>query len=163
MSSMAKQKQVAQGGFWSELFHVGLYKPNQGRVVRQVTFVAIAVLVCLAVYELQKMRFFSEMFSGSRYVFMLVFGVIGFWFAYRVVNYTKFADFLIAVEAEMNKVSWPTKQELWSASCVVIFVIFAMAALLWIFDIIWTIIFQLLGIRYSSVDLWSWLTQFWGG
>ncbi len=163
MSSMAKQKQTPQGGFWSELFQFGLYKPNQGRVVRQVTSVAIAVLVCLAVYELQRMRLFSEMFDGSRYVFILTFGIVGFWFAYRVVNYTRFADFLIAVEAEMNKVSWPTKQELRRASCVVIFVIFSMAALLWIFDIIWTIVFQVLGIRYSSVNLWTWMTQWWRG
>ena len=161
MSSMAKQKQAAHGGFWSELFQFGLYKPNQGRVVRQLTFVAIAVLACLAVFELQRMRLFSEMFSGSRFVFILVFGVIGFWFAYRVVNFTKFADFMIAVEAEMNKVSWPTKHQLWRASCVVIFVIFAMALLLWVFDIIWTVVFQVLGIRYSSVDLWTWLTQWW--
>ena len=160
MSSMAKQKQAEQqGGFWSELFQFGLYKPNQGRIVRQLTFLGIAVLACLAVYELQRMRLFSELFTGSRYVFILLFGVIGFWFAYRVVNYTKFADFLIAVEAEMNKVSWPTKQELWGASLVVMFVIFAMAAALWVFDIIWTIVFQLIGIRYSDGDLWGWLTQ----
>ena len=31
-----------------------------------------------------------------------------------------FADFLIAVEAEMNKVSWPTRTELFRGSMVVI-------------------------------------------
>ena len=59
---------------------------------------------------------------------MLALGAVGIWFGYRIVNYSVFADFLIAVEAEMNKVSWPTRRELWNASVVVMFVIFAMAA-----------------------------------
>ena len=32
----------------------------------------------------------------------------GLWASYRLVNVPAVADFLIAVEAEMNKVSWPT-------------------------------------------------------
>src|SRR5205823_12945818 len=31
------------------------------------------------------------------------------WFAWRVVNQPVFADFLIATEAELNKVSWTTR------------------------------------------------------
>lgn len=152
MSSMAKQKPepVARNGFWNELFRVGVYKPNQGRVVRQLTFLAIAILAGLAAVELHRLRMFDVMFSGSRYVFLLIFGVLALWFSYRIVNYTRFADFLIAVEAEMNKVSWPTKQELWNASLVVIFVIFAMAGLLFLFDLVWTFLFQMIGIRYSG-------------
>ena len=150
MSSMAKQKQVRQGGFWSELFRLGLYKPNQGRVVRQVTFVAIVVLMCLAAFEFDKVSFLRELFVGSKYLIPFLIGVVGLWFGYRVVNYTRFADFLIAVEAEMNKVSWPGKTELWSASCVVIFVIFAMALALFAFDVIWTKIFEVIGIRYTG-------------
>lgn len=148
MSTLAKQNDTNTGGFWSEFFRVGLYKPNQGRIVRQVTFLAIAILACLAAWQFQQVRFVATMFPGASYVWGAVVGGIGIWFAYRVVNYSKFADFLIAVEAEMNKVSWPTKQELWRASCVVIFVIFAMALSLFLFDIIWTKVFQVIGIRY---------------
>jgi len=147
---MAKQNPdgSARSGFWWELFQFAMYKPHQGRIVRQLTFLAVAILGCLAAWEMHSVRFLSELFSGSRYAFLILFVVIGIWFAYRIVNYSRFADFLIAVEAEMNKVSWPTKSELWKASLVVIFVIFFMAALLWAFDIIWTLIFQLVGIRY---------------
>ena len=148
MSSVAKSD--SQGNFWSELFRFGVYKPNQGRVVRQLSFLAIAILAILASVELNRLPLFSQAFTGSRYVLLLVFGVVGLWFAYRIVNFSKFADFLIAVEAEMNKVSWPTKTELWNASMVVIFVIFAMAGLLYLFDIIWTLLFQFVGIRYSG-------------
>lgn len=149
MSSMAKGEKASSGGsFMSELFQFGLYKPTQGRVVRQLTFVAIALLGCLAAYQFHRIRVLSELFDGARFMFLVLFGVIGVWLAYRIVNYSRFADFLIAVEAEMNKVTWPTKDELWKASLVVIFVIFAMAGFLYLFDIIWTFVFQRIGIRY---------------
>ena len=120
MSSMAKQKPKAsqEGGssFWSELFRFWVYKPNQGRIVRQVTFLAIAVVALLAGYEMFRTGWFTGFFQGSKYFTLILFSIVGVWVAYRVVNYTAFADFLIAVEAEMNKVSWPTKTELWNAS-----------------------------------------------
>jgi preprotein translocase subunit SecE len=81
---------------------------------------------------------------------MLALAGVMIWFAYRVVNYSVFADFLIAVEAEMNKVSWPTRRELWNASMVVMFVIFSMAAFLFLFDAVWTVVFEAIGIRYSE-------------
>ena len=149
---MAKQKQKVaaetSGSFWSELFRVGLYKPNQGRVVRQVTFLAIALVALLAGYEMYRTGWFSGYFQGSKYFSLIAFSAIGIWFAYRVVNYSVFADFLVAVEAEMNKVSWPARTELWNASLVVMFVIFAMAGLLYLFDIVWSALFQLINIRY---------------
>ena len=55
---------------------------------------------------------------------------LGLWASYRVVNLPAFADFLIAVEAEMNKVSWPTRPELFRASMVVLILIFALAFIL---------------------------------
>ena len=152
MSSMAKQKQKSasegSAGFWSELFRIGLYKPNQGRVVRQLTFLAIAVMALLAGYEMYRTGWFTGLFQGSKYFSLIAFSAIGIWVAYRAVNYAAFADFLIAVEAEMNKVSWPAKNELWNASVVVMFVIFFMAGLLWVFDVIWSALFQLINIRY---------------
>ena len=66
----------------------------------------------------------------------LVVLVVGWWASFRIVNLPKFADFLISVEAEMNKVSWPDRGELWRASMVVIMVIFFLAALLYSYDII---------------------------
>ena len=71
---------------------------------------------------------------------------VGLWVSYRVVNYAKFADFLIAVEAEMNKVSWPSRRELVRSSIVVIVVIFLMVIVLTSFDILWRWLFQLIGV-----------------
>jgi preprotein translocase subunit SecE len=70
----------------------------------------------------------------------LAFG--GWWISYRIVNYPAFADFLIAVEAEMAKVSWPARTELTRAATVVIIVIFVMAAILYCYDIIWQVFFK---------------------
>ncbi len=47
-----------------------------------------------------------------------------------------FADFLISVEGEMNKVSWPSRAELFRASLVVILVIFFLAAVLFCYDLL---------------------------
>jgi preprotein translocase subunit SecE len=70
----------------------------------------------------------------------------GLWFGYRVVNWPRFADFLIAVEAEMNKVTWPGKDELIRASIVVMFTIFFLAVSLFAFDIIWLQFFSFIGV-----------------
>ncbi|MFT5299336.1 MAG: preprotein translocase subunit SecE [Mariniblastus sp.] len=150
MSSMAKQKQEsARGGLVSELFQFGLYKPNQGRVVRQVTFLTIALLGCLVAWEIKRSPMLASL-GASGYLVMVALAAVIVWFSFRVVQYSVFADFLIAVEAEMNKVSWPTRRELWNASLVVMFVIFAMAAALFLFDAVWTWVFEAIGIRYSE-------------
>jgi preprotein translocase subunit SecE len=70
----------------------------------------------------------------------------GVWFGYRVVNWPRFADFLIAVEAEMNKVTWPGKDELIRASIVVMFTIFFLAIALFAFDIVWQQFFSFIGV-----------------
>lgn len=178
MSSMANQKQtVSQGSFWPELLRFGLYKPNQGRIVRQVTFFAMVILSALVAYELYAGGWLNFLNSKStttdgltttglpyaKYGAALLFAGICTWISYRVVNFPKFADFLIAVEAEMNKVSWPTKDQLYRSSAVVIFVIFAMAASLFLFDIIWTIAFETIGIRYSDENsMLSGIIEFFG-
>jgi len=152
MSSVAKQKQdQARGGLVSELFQFGLYKPNQGRVVRQVTFLSIALLGCLVAWEVKRSALVSGLGFGG-YLVMFALAAVMVWFAFRVVNYSVFADFLIAVEAEMNKVSWPTRKELWNASLVVMFVIFSMAFFLFLFDAVWTVVFEAIGIRYSDSE-----------
>ena len=68
------------------------------------------------------------------------------WVTYRLVNVPSFADFLIAVEAEMNKVSWPTRQELFRGSAVVLITIILLATVLFFFDMFWNKLFTQMGI-----------------
>ncbi len=137
------------GGFAQGLFQFGLYKRNQGRITRQITFAAIAVTVGLGTWQL----FASEVTktwlnwvgglpeSSGMFVVPLLLLTVGVWFAYRLVNMANFADFLIAVEAEMNKVSWPSRGELFRASLVVICVIILLAGCLFAFDMFWRFLF----------------------
>ena len=68
--------------------------------------------------------------------------VVGLWAAYRSVNLPAFADFLIAVEAEINKVSWPSWGEMWRWTVVVIVMIFSIGLLLAAFDVFWVWFFK---------------------
>ena len=160
--------------FFLELFHIGLYKRTQGRITRQVTFVAAAVGVAAGLWQLHgvlgtglmnwpgnwlaywnRLGFFAigrdetvelivrrGMHHGLPFLLLL----LGWWAAYRLVNLPSFADFLIAVEAEMNKVSWPTRGELYRSSIVVLVTIFALAAVLFGFDFFWQSVFSWLKI-----------------
>lgn len=133
------------GAFVQELFRVGLYKRNQGRVARQATFAALATIVALGAWSLSEYLggYVSENPDWStstqnlvRYIIPLVLLAAGAWASFRVVQMPAFADFLISVEGEMNKVSWPSRGELFRASVVVMVVIFFLAALLFCYDIV---------------------------
>ena len=131
---------MSSNSFVGELFQFGLYKPNQGRVTRQVTCGAMWLVLLMVAY-----RAYISLYDASAAVHYLVptaIAVVGGWAAYRLVNYPRFADFLIAVEAEMNKVSWSSWPELVRSSMVVIFVMFALASLLFGFDALWTFLFR---------------------
>ena len=126
--------------FIQELFHAGLYKRSQGRITRQVTFAVVAVVLGAGLLRL------NQVLVGLGPALALAIPgallVAGVWAAYRLVNVPVFADFLIAVEAEMNKVSWPTRIELIRSSAVVLITIFLLAAVLFGFDAFWSWFFR---------------------
>ncbi len=155
---MAKEKALPAGGFFHELVHVGVYKGSQGKVTRQVTFAAIAVAVTIGSWRLYDSGISTswlDIMTGSyrgvgRIFFPAFILILGNWMAYRIVNLPSFADFLIAVQAEMNKVSWPTRGELYRASLVVIWVIIILAAVLFGYDLTWKAVFIFLKVSYQS-------------
>ena len=134
---------MSAGSVLHELLQPNLYKRSQGRITRQVTFVVLLAAFVLAA----KAIWDSVGNDGVRYVLTAVVALGGAWLSYRIVNLPRFADFLIAVEAEMSKVSWPTQSELVRASLVVIILIITMAAFLFAFDFIWLQFFKFLGVR----------------
>jgi preprotein translocase subunit SecE len=149
---MSQGKSIPVNSFFQELVQTGIYKRTQGRVTRQVTFAVMAVTFGLAAWRLQQTLSISSWLAGYhslQYVIPGMLIALGCWGSFRVVNLPRFADFLIAVEAEMNKVSWPSKGELYRSSMVVIFVIFALAMVLFGYDIIWRTLFQWLGILHE--------------
>ncbi len=159
------------GTFFRELLRADIYKRSQGRITRQVTFAAAALTIALGLWRLSGILVASNMAADTAawfatHTLLLPFYWIAgacawiaalpafylwfpglllaatLWGLYRLVNLPAFADFLIAVEAEMNKVSWPTRTELFRASLVVLIVIFSLAIVLAIFDFSWSVLFR---------------------
>ena len=155
---MATVSEDSESGssLFSELFVGSLYKARQGRIVRQVTCLALWLSIWLGAWQLYETLgsySYSDWSESTRgfltkgtYVVPVVLVVIGMWFSFRLVNWPKFADFLIAVESEMTKVSWPPKTELYRASMVVIFTMAFLALLLFAYDMLWQAIFDGIGV-----------------
>lgn len=155
---MASEKSISLSHpLWAELFQFGIYKPTLGRVTRQVTAYALFALLaygCLGLWYFLAPRNNSGADElpqwYANYGIYVQWGVslaclaLSGWFSYRLVNYPRFAEFLISVEAEMNKVSWPSKTELIRSTIVVIFMLLFLAFVLFGFDILWRTIFDLL-------------------
>jgi preprotein translocase subunit SecE len=144
---------TAAGSLVGELFSASVYKRNQGRIARQLTFAALALVIGLGVWRLTQLL--GVLYGGAgaiggadfgvvRFVVPAVLLALGLWIAYRIVNVPWFADFLIAVEAEMAKVSWPSGDEVFRSSIVIIFLIFALAAILAGYDLFWWFVLRIL-------------------
>ena len=138
---MAKDNQGGPSGwmqFIHELLKTEIYKRSQGRLVRQFTCLAIWVSFALASYRMYEyLRIIAtNMPPWLVYAIPSVVLLAGLWLGYRIVNWPSFADFLIAVEAEMNKVSWPSRTELIRASTVVIVLMFGLMAVLFAYDFV---------------------------
>lgn len=126
-------------------FSLEPYKRSQGRITRQMTFFAIVVLVAVGAWDLLVwLRTDGHITLGYSLFAGLI--ALGAWIGYRAVNVPHFADFLIAVEAEMYKVTWPTWDDVVRATIVVIVVMFSMAVMLFLFDMIFQLLFSALGV-----------------
>jgi preprotein translocase subunit SecE len=142
------------------MFSLGVYKRNQGRIARQATFAALAIAVLVGSWQLGQLvmgivdlgaNANPSMLSLAKQLLVPVAAaLLGWWISFRVVNVPVFADFLIAVEAEMNKVSWPSRPELIRGVIVVIVVMFLMAAVLFVYDLFWRYVLELLGVVKSG-------------
>ncbi len=115
------------------LFTFDFYKRTQGKLVRQVTFASLAIIVLLGCWALKQSLIEEE--KALQFGLPLALLAAGIWTSFRIAHFPPFADFLISVEAEMNKVSWPRRGELYRASLVVMLVIFVMAGLLFGYDL----------------------------
>ncbi len=127
------------GAFIQELVHASIYKRSQGRITRQLTFAALAITIALGTWRLSETMVTNG--PAWRWGVPGLLLLAGLWVSYRIVNVPSFADFLISVEAEMYKVSWPSRTELFRASIVVMMTIFILAAVLATYDVFWKVFF----------------------
>ena len=139
---MAKAK--TEVSFLGNFLVPGLFKPNQGRVVRQVTAGVVAIIMVAAAWRLRATILIEKTPAVSLGI-PLAIAILGLWFAYRLVNWTPFANFLISVEAELDKVTWADWDYLKRATIVVLVVMFTMGAFLYFADFFWQQLFGAVG------------------
>jgi preprotein translocase subunit SecE len=145
---MAKVQRVT---FLQSAVSAGVYQWKQGKILRRSTGGVILFAVILGgqalfnsvLYDLGSTGTYVPSLPQSfrqipvGYWIVALFDLIGAWLTYRVINYPPFADFLIEVESEMAKVSWPSWVELQRATVVVLATMFIFSALLFGYDIAW--------------------------
>ncbi len=112
--------------------NIEIYKRNQGKITRSATFLAITAIALVGARQL------SEQLSGMAVYWQygvptLVLVAIAA-VTFYMVNRPKSADFLIATEGEMKKVSWSSKKEVFGSTKVVIVTAFILASLLFTVD-----------------------------
>jgi preprotein translocase SecE subunit len=134
---------------WFHTFH---YKRTQGLRARRYTMIGILVIGWTGAYSAYKHETFGRgpwdlklpfdlgsvtLLSSLEYAAPLLVAVLVFWFAWRTVNLPQFADFLVATEAEMNKVSWSSRRRLVQDTIVVLVTCLLLTAFLLVVDLFW--------------------------
>jgi preprotein translocase SecE subunit len=129
-------------------------KPMQGQKVRRATMLGIIFLVGAGIWTLYShgtlntvdniwtitipfTSYALPLLPDVRYTVPLLLAAAGLWLAFRVVHLPVFADFLIATEAELNKVSWPTRKSVVQDTIVVLTTVLMLTVFLFLVDIGW--------------------------
>lgn len=94
--------------------------------------------------ELASLQGQTAMYAQTIMAVVLIGGsaLIAFW----IMNKANVVDFLIATDAEMRKVNWPTRKEIIGSTWIVICGTILMALLLWVVDIAFAYLFQAIGV-----------------
>jgi len=137
-----------------ELVSLDIYKRGQGQRMRWLSTGGVGLLLlwgCLSLYwELEASR--PEGWSRAQWVWVtycvpLAIFSAGMWITFRIVwGWPRFSEFLIATEAEMNKVSWAKWDQIWQATMVVLVLVVLMAAYFYVVDLIWSYLLQKVGV-----------------
>jgi preprotein translocase SecE subunit len=132
-------------------FHGSPYKRTLGQKVRRLTILGVLIIGGTGVYSLMFQGLLPEtwtltmpfdlpritVLSDAQYAVPLLLLAATLWIAYRAVNVPTFAEFLIATEAEMNKVSWTPKKRLAQDTVVVLTTTLLLTLFLLVVDLFW--------------------------
>lgn len=132
--------------FIANLFSAAVYKPLQGRRARLWTAVGLGATVLLGLYELAQTLDGASLSTPTIYLVPTVVGLALGWLIFRLLHFPPFVEFLIATEAEMNKVSWTSRDDLKRATTVVLCTVAFMALFLFGVDWLWSSLLQLIGV-----------------
>ena len=143
-------------GFVANFLRSDAYKPSQGWHARMLTAVGLALLIGAGLWRLYVTQLQGETSVPVQYGLPIGLAALLGWATFRLIHYPPFADFLIATEAEMNKVSWTSWPELKRATAVVLTTVLLMSLYLFGVDWLWSMLLQALGIlRFTSSDFGS--------
>jgi preprotein translocase subunit SecE len=121
-----------------------IYKSGQGKHTRLwagFTVGLVAALGCWRLYQMLDARDLSLVVVTLVPVAVFVaLGLLVFW----LLNKPSVADFLIAAEGELKKVSWSSRREIFVSTVVVIIVVVTMAVLLGMTDLTFRMVFRAL-------------------
>src|SRR5579883_1430821 len=128
--------------FLANLARADLHKPMQGRWARRYTALGLGVIVALGLLRLHEtLLAYSPV---TRFGVPVVVGLALAWLIFRLVEFPPFVEFLIATEAEMNKVSWTSRDDLYRATTVVLTTVVLMAVFLFGVDWLWSNLLQVI-------------------
>jgi preprotein translocase subunit SecE len=143
---MADESESRFAGVARELFSLDVYKRTQGRLMRSLTVAGIGLFLAWGLKALSAQLVASNegpiVSYGIPALLLAMFG----WLLFRVYNWPRFADFLIATEAEMAKVSWSSKDELKRATVVVLLTLFILSGFLFTVDGVWSWFLEKIGV-----------------
>ena len=150
--AVAEQEKRAdrRAGFFS------IYKKGQGYWTRMGTAIGAAVLGALITWQIARYvpAFISRTDPGRGnrigMIAATVFAVVYAFIAWRLMNKPANVDFLIATDSEMKKVNWTSKRELIGSTKVVILFMFMIALLLFVIDLVFSMLFWLMGVLEFS-------------
>ncbi len=119
-----------------------IYKRGQGKYTRLYSAFGVAIIVglgCLRLYKKLQAAdlglWVETMVPAGLFVAL---GLLIFW----LVNKATVADFMIAAEGEMKKVSWSSRREIAVSTFIVIVVVVLVAMLLGAADLIFKLFFM---------------------
>jgi len=128
----------------STLTSTGVHKRTQGRLVRQITLSVLLAGIALGCYRLSEVSF-DGMTNWVKLGIPAFLFLLGSWASYRLMHWPRFADFLVAVQGELDKVNWATWEYLYRATGVVLVTMVIAAAFLWVCDFVWVNLFNFIG------------------
>jgi len=130
--------------FLLNLTRADLYKPMQGWHARLYTALGLGLILAAGAWRVYEASI--EYSTIERLGLPALFaGILG-WVVFRIMHFPPFAEFLIATEAEMNKVSWTNKEDLVRATSVVLTTVVLMTVFLFFVDTLWTFILRMIGV-----------------
>lgn len=124
---------------------IEIYKRGQGKFTRLGTLIGMLIIGVFGAAELSsQLKTVANPYIqfGVPAGVVIALGLVVAW----IINRPSSADFLIATEGEMKKVSWSSRKEVIGSTKVVVVATFIMAGVLFAVDLVLNVLFHRLGI-----------------